>query len=136
MSRALFTQIEGKSDEIMKFITQAPEVRDSPSVSYAVRLACEEIIVNIIHYAYADAADGYIGIDISSSGEELRIEIRDGGIAFNPLEKEPPDISLTAEEREIGGLGIFLVRRMMDKVCYTRKEGENRLLMIKRIAHA
>lgn len=129
----MFTQIEGKVDEIMDFIMLAPEVKERPSVSYAVRLACEEIIVNIIHYAYADVSQGYIGIDIASDRNELRIEIRDAGIPFNPLERELPDISLAPEEREIGGLGIFLVRQMMDQVCYTRKNGENRLLLIKNI---
>lgn len=129
----MFTQIADKADEIMDFIMLAPEVRELPSVSYAVRLACEEIIVNIIHYAYADISQGYIGIDIASDRNELRIEIRDGGTPFNPLERTLPDISLAPEQREVGGLGIFLVRQMMDQVCYTRRNGENRLLLIKNI---
>lgn len=130
----MFRPIEGRADEIMDFIMQAPEVRACPSVSYAVRLACEEIVVNILHYAYAEPSEGYVGIDIFSDRKELRIGIRDGGRPFNPLEREQPDTTLGADEREIGGLGIFLVRQVMDKVCYVREDGENRLLLIKSVA--
>lgn len=131
MSHALFRPITGKEDEILDFIMQAPEVRAHPSVSYAVRLVCEEIIVNIIHYAYPGREDGYIGIDIADDGNALRIMISDGGKPFNPLDSERPDTAKALEDREIGGLGIFLVRQMTDGVSYARADGENRLLLVK-----
>lgn len=133
MSQALFRPIAGREDEILDFIMQAQEVRAHPSVSYAVRLSCEEIIVNIIRYAYPNRTDGYIGIGISGDGNQLCVAIRDGGRPFNPLAYGQPDITLAPENRDIGGLGIFLVRQMMDKVSYTRADGENRLLLIKKI---
>lgn len=133
MSHALFQPIVGKEEEILDFIMQAREVRAHPSVSYAIRLSCEEIIVNIIRYAYPEQTDGYIGVGITDSDGELRIVIWDGGRPFNPLEKELPDTSLTLENRDIGGLGILLMRQMMDKVSYIHTDGENRLLMIKNV---
>lgn len=134
MSHALFRPIAGRADEIIDFIMQTEEVRAYPPVSYAVRLACEEVIVNIIQYAYPAGADGYIRVNLSVESKRLRIEISDGGIPFNPIDKPLPDITLEAEEREIGGLGIFLTRQMMDVAEYEYKEGENRLLLIKDIA--
>ncbi len=135
MSRTLFTQIDGKAGEIVDFIMHTPEVSNFPTASYAVRLACEEIVVNIIRYAYSDISQGYIKIDISLDGRELHIEIRDGGTPFNPLGRETPDTALPPEERDIGGLGIYLVRRMMDRVCYMRHNGENCLLLVKYVSH-
>lgn len=134
MSHALFRPIAGRADEIVDFIMQTEEVRAYPPVSYAIRLACEEVIVNIIQYAYPTGADGYIRVNLSVESKRLRIEISDGGIPFNPIDKPLPDITLEAEEREIGGLGIFLTRQMMDVAEYEYKEGENRLLLIKDIA--
>lgn len=134
MSQALFRPLEGKADEILDFIMQAPEVQAHPSVSYAVRLVCEEIIVNIIHYAYPNTSDGYIGIGITDDDFTLRITIRDGGKPFNPLKRELPDITQALKDRQIGGLGIFLVREMADEVDYTYTDGENRLLLIKHIS--
>lgn len=133
MSHAVFQPIKGRTDEIMDFVLQAPEVRAHPSILYAVRLACEEVIVNIQHYAYTNDMNGYIVIGICSDANELHIEIRDGGKPFNPLERDNPDTGLDPTEREIGGLGIFLVRQVMNEVRYTFHEGENRLLLIKKI---
>lgn len=133
MSHALFHPIAGRADEIVDFIMQTEEVQAYPPIAYAVRLACEEVIVNIIHYAYPSGMDGYIGVNVSAKQESLQIEIYDGGIPFNPIDKPLPNVALEAEEREIGGLGIFLIRQMMDVTEYEYKEGENKLLLIKNI---
>lgn len=135
MSRALFTQIEDRAAEIVDFIMTSPEVSAFPTVSYAVRLACEEIVVNIIRYAYPDRSLGYVGVGISLVGSELRIEISDGGVPFDPLDREWPDTELPPEERDIGGLGILLVCRMMDRVRYMRRGGENCLLLVKNVSY-
>lgn len=133
MSHVLFQSIAGKEEEILDFIMQTREVRAYPFASYAIRLSCEEIIVNIIRYAYPEQTDGYIGVGITDLDGELRIVIWDGGRAFNPLEKELPDTSFILEARDIGGLGILLMKQMMDKVSYIYADGENRLLMIKNV---
>ena len=131
MSHALFRPIAGRSNEIMDFLMHTEEVSAYPSLAYTFRLACEEIIVNIISYAYPVGVEGYIRIDVIETQGELCIEIEDGGIPFNPVEKEEPDITLKLEEREIGGLGIFLVLRLMDVVEYRREGGQNKLVLKK-----
>lgn len=133
MSRALFQPIIGRADEIVNFLIHTEEVMAYPSLAYAVRLSCEEIIVNIISYAYPVGTDGYIGVNVTKEQGTLCIEIQDGGIPFNPLEKEDPDISQKLEERDIGGLGIFLVFQMMDEVEYKYEEGKNTLKLRKKI---
>lgn len=132
MTHALFRPIEGKEDIILDFIMHTHEVRAFPSASYAIRLACEEIIVNIIHYAYPDHTDGYIDITITDDGKALYITVCDGGLPFNPLERQRPDTSRNPEDRAIGGLGIFLVRQMMDHVSYSYHYGENKLTLVKK----
>lgn len=100
---------------------------------FKIRLAAEEVLVNIIHYAYPEAP-GKISIDCSTVKEGSRgvcIEIRDTGIPFNILEKPDPDISLPIEQRQIGGLGIFLTRQIMDDIRYARTKDENILQLVK-----
>ena len=100
-----------------------------------VRLAAEEVLVNIIHYAYPEGS-GDIRISCSAVQEGppgIRIEIRDTGIPFNMLEKQDPDITLPMEQREIGGLGIFLTRKIMDEVNYARADDENVLMLVKHL---
>ena len=108
------------------------EVASHPSLSYAIRLVSEEIIVNILNYAYPQQAEGYLTLCLWDEDGEITLEFIDGGIPFNPLDKDDPDISLPLEQREIGGLGIFLVREMMDDVAYTYVNKENRLTIKKK----
>ena len=131
MSHMLFQPVAGRVDEIMDFIMHTEEVSAHPAVEYAVRLACEEVIVNIVSYAYPDRADGYIELDIANEGNRLRIEICDGGRPFNPIERQAPDVTQCLEDRDIGGLGIYLVLRMMDRVTYRYEEGKNKLVLMK-----
>ena len=133
MSHALFQPIIGKADEIMDYLMHTEEVRTYPSLGYTVRLSCEEIIVNIISYAYPPGVNGYIWLNVVVEQEMLCIEIHDGGTPFNPINREDPDIMQDLGEREIGGLGIFLVLQMMDDVEYKYEEGKNKLILKKRI---
>lgn len=98
-----------------------------------IKLAVEEVVTNVILYAYPDRKDQDIRIDMSLENGLLTIVITDNGIAFNPLEREEPDISLPMEERPIGGLGIYLVKQLMTNVTYTRSSGKNTLTMTKKI---
>jgi anti-sigma regulatory factor (Ser/Thr protein kinase) len=99
-----------------------------------IALASEEVLVNVIHYAYPET-EGDLEVEVRkpAQGAGLEIIVRDGGVAFNPLEKEAPDISTPAEERPIGGLGIFMVQQIMDAVGYERRGAENVLTMTKRL---
>ncbi|MCD8267347.1 MAG: ATP-binding protein [Parabacteroides sp.] len=98
-----------------------------------IKLAVEEVVTNVILYAYPGKKDQDIRIDMSLENGLLTIVITDNGIAFNPLEREEPDISLPMEERPIGGLGIYLVKQLMTNVTYTRSSEKNTLTMTKKI---
>ena len=96
-----------------------------------LRLAVEEAVVNVIDYAYPAGQQGDIEIRIMSDGGTLKTVIIDSGVAFDPTVKEKADTSLSAEDRQIGGLGILLVRELMDSINYEREDGKNILTLIK-----
>lgn len=98
-----------------------------------VNLALEEVVVNIMSYAYPEATIGTIHISTSATSSCIKTVIIDSGTPFDPCQLEFPDITLEAEEREIGGLGIFLVRNIMDSVDYAYVGGRNILTLRKRI---
>ena len=105
---------------------------------FQIDLAVEEIFVNISHYAYSPDK-GTVQIDCSvektaDAPAKLTVSFTDKGKAFNPLAKPDPDITLSVEEREIGGLGIFLTKKYMDSVLYERKDNQNILTFTKTIA--
>ena len=104
----------------------------SPKVLFAVNLALEEILTNIISYGYEDNNEHVIVIRLSLKDEELVAEVEDDGRPFNPLEVPEPDISRPLEDRKIGGLGIHLVRNLMDGLEYRRYGGKNISVMKKR----
>ena len=97
-----------------------------------VRLAAEEVLVNVISYAYPDqSGDVTITTEHTIGRVGLQVEISDSGAPFDPLEKPDPDIDVPLEKREVGGLGIFLVKEIADNVSYRRKDGRNILTFIK-----
>ncbi len=99
-----------------------------------IDLAVEEIFVNIAHYSGAEEAELCCGYHISGDGSGmLTVVFKDGGKPFNPLAREDPDITLSAEERGIGGLGIFLTKKFMDSVEYEFSDGKNILKISKKI---
>ena len=103
------------------------------SLARQLRLAVEETVVNVISYAYPTDTEGYVTVKVMSDGHRLKIQIIDAGVAFDPTAKEKADISLSAEERQIGGLGILLVRELMDTINYERANGQNILTLTKEI---
>jgi anti-sigma regulatory factor (Ser/Thr protein kinase) len=99
-----------------------------------IDVAIDELFSNIAYYAYGDeTGDATLRFDFDPSTRMASIAFVDGGAPFNPLERDEPDVSLPPEERGIGGLGIFLVRRTMDLVEYRREDGKNILTIHKRI---
>ena len=135
MDPLYFQPIAGRAEEIIDAILQTKEVASCSKVLYAIHLVCEELVVNITSYAYPSEKDGYIKIIIEKENGCLTICFIDGGIPFNPLERKQPDISLPLEERQIGGLGIFLTTQMMDEVLYKYIDKENVLTIKKYISH-
>ncbi|MCR2802435.1 ATP-binding protein [Paenibacillus soyae] len=98
-------------------------------------LACEELVVNIVHYAYPEGGEHVIEVDVRATSDSVEISVSDGGVPFNPLETDNDPLSLLdmdLEERPIGGLGIFFVQKIMDDVQYEHAGGMNRVRMIKR----
>jgi anti-sigma regulatory factor (Ser/Thr protein kinase) len=92
------------------------------------------VFVNVAHYAYGDGeGDMTLGIVFDADSRVITFRMSDKGIPFDPLKKPDPDITLSAEEREIGGLGIFITKKTMDSVTYAYENGENVLTMTKKI---
>ena len=102
-----------------------------PGLAMNINLAMEEALSNIIFYAFTDSDKHQIKISISLNNKGLTIKITDNGIPFNPLSQHQPDITLPAEERPVGGLGIFLISQIMDKMNYTRQNNQNILTLNK-----
>ena len=94
-------------------------------------LAIEEFTTNSIKYGYDDTEEHLIEVNLSLSSDELVLTIVDDGRAFNPLEAPEPKISTPVEDRPVGGLGIYLVRKMSDQMEYAREGGKNRLTLHK-----
>ena len=120
-------------DKVLDFIGQKLEAADCPvKTQTQISVAAEEIYVNIASYAYQpDTGDAVIRVSVEDG--TAVIEFRDRGVAFDPLAKDDPDVTLSAEERQIGGLGIFMVKKTMDEVLYRREDGENILTIKKKL---
>jgi sigma-B regulation protein RsbU (phosphoserine phosphatase) len=99
-----------------------------------VNLVFDEILSNIISYAYQDESEHEIAIGVDLTPGKLMVSIEDDGIPFNPFAREEPDTSLSVEDREIGGLGIHLVKNVMDEATYHRRQNANLLVLSKNLA--
>lgn len=122
MKQLHFQPIEGKSIEIIETIAQTEELASlDPDMWRAIRVVIEELVLNIVSYSGSD----YIDFEIQGEEDGYTMRFRDGGVPFNPLEREMPNVTLPMEQRQIGGLGIFMVIHMMDTVEYAYVNGEN-----------
>jgi anti-sigma regulatory factor (Ser/Thr protein kinase) len=113
-----------------------------PKAVYLVLLALEELVTNCIKYAYDDRDEHIIRVNLSiedssceesPGGRKLRMTVIDDGRPFDPLQVPAPDLCSEAEDRQAGGLGLFLLRQMADGAGYERRNGTNRLTLIKRM---
>jgi anti-sigma regulatory factor (Ser/Thr protein kinase) len=109
------------------------EVGMDAATTMQMNLAMEEAVVNVMNYDYPIGEKGEIAIEATTDNGMLNFVIKDSGTPFDPTAKEDADTTLSAEERPIGGLGIFLVKQIMDNVSYEYKEGKNVLTLSKRI---
>lgn len=123
-------------DEVLAFVDQRLEENDCPmKVQTQIDIAVEEIFVNIASYAYSpEKGNAEIGVEVSDDPLEVTIRFADSGIPYDPLAKEDPDITLPAEERPIGGLGIYMVKKSMDNVEYEHKDGQNIFIIRKKLS--
>ena len=119
-------------DAVLDFVATELEAAEcSMKLQTQIAIAVEEVFVNIAHYAYNPEVGGAV-IRITV-GDEVWIEFEDKGKPYNPLDVADPDITLAAEEREVGGLGIFMVKKIMDEVEYRHEDNKNVLKIMKRL---
>lgn len=122
-----------KLPEVLDFMEEELTEQGCPArLMNRILIAVEEIFLNIADYAYSHK-DGVVTMVISKEEELLSITFKDSGTPFNPLEKADPKLELELEERNEGGLGIFMVRNMMDEVTYRYENGMNILTIRKKL---
>lgn len=110
------------------------ELNLSPALTLNLNLALEEVVSNVILYAYSyESPENKIFIEFIKSGDQLKFIISDYGKPFDPTTKDEPDITLEAVDRPIGGLGIFLVKQIMDDIAYYRENDMNKLVLYKSV---
>ena len=125
-------KLEGM-DVILAFVSYLLDINGcSARTRTQLRIAVEELYVNVTLYAYPDG-DGWAEIRGSIEDGVATFTLIDSGRPFDPLAKEDPDTMLSGEDREIGGLGIFMVKNTMDEMAYEYRDGCNRLMMRKRL---
>jgi len=120
-------------DQVLAFVDAELEKLDcAPKTQMQIDVAVEELFVNIAHYAYTPA-QGNATIRVLADEEARAVEITfiDRGVPYNPLAKPDPDVTLSAEERKIGGLGIYMVKKSMDDVRYEYRNEQNVLTIRK-----
>ena len=130
-------KLKAVSDNLSKatdFINEILEENGcSMNAQMQIDIALEEIFVNIANYAYSpDTGDVLINCGVENG--EVSITFIDSGKPFDPLKKPDPDITLSAQERDIGGLGIYMVKKYMDNVIYEYSENENKLVITKKLS--
>lgn len=128
-----FNPIYDKSSEIIEYIMCSPEMPTDEGLLFKIRLSVEEVVENIVRYAYENGL-GWLETNVERNPKTtLTIILKDAGVPFNPLAKEDPDLTLSAEDRPIGGLGIFLCKQLMDNVTYKYVDGCNVLTIQKEV---
>ncbi len=136
MNTKLSMKVETRHAELNEIVAAVESMAErekwSPGLVFRVQLAIEEVVLNVMDYGYDEGAHEFELI-LTSEADTLTIEVVDDGRPFDPLNDVPtPDLEATVEERKVGGLGIHLVRTMMDQVNYRREQGRNHLTLIAR----
>jgi len=125
---------ENELSRLVEFIDGfAEEWHLNPEIIMNINLVLEEAFINVISYAYPDRLQHEITFRINREQNTLLMEVEDDGIPFNPLEQNEPDRNLPVEDRPVGGLGIFLIKKLMTETNYKRIGGKNILLLKKEL---
>ena len=129
-------ELEAKVENLPKVLSFIDEVLEGADCSMKIQMqidiAVEEIFVNIANYAYSpEIGTATVRIEVMGDPPAVDITFIDGGVPYDPLAKADPDVTLMAEERQIGGLGIFMVKKSMDDVKYEYLDGHNVLTLKK-----
>jgi anti-sigma regulatory factor (Ser/Thr protein kinase) len=125
-------------NDLLEIKRMAEELEDwcheqsiSDDVTFQLDLVLDEMVSNVIRHGIKDSGQHIIEVTLHRDGQQLTLEIEDDGVPFNPFDAPVPDITKPIEERRPGGLGVFLVRQMMDSLDYERRNGKNYLLIKK-----
>ena len=122
-------------ETVTEFVNAQLELTDCPiRAQMQIDIAIDELFGNIAHYAYnPEVGNATVRVEVSEDPLAVIVTFIDNGIPYDPLRKDDPDITLSAEEREIGGLGVYLVKKSMDEISYEYKNGQNILKIKKNI---
>ena len=120
---------------VTDFVNEQLEALDCPmKAQMQIDIAIDELFGNIAHYAYnPEVGDAIVRVEVVEDPLAVVITFIDHGVPYDPLAKADPNTTLSAEEREIGGLGIFMVKKSMDEIAYEYKDGQNILKIKKRL---
>lgn len=120
-------------ETVTAFVDEQLEEMGCPmKAQMQIDIAIDELFSNIAHYAYTpDTGEATVRVEVTESPLAVIITFIDHGVPYDPLAKEDPDTTLSAEERQIGGLGIYMVKKSMDEIAYRYQDGQN-ILMIKK----
>ena len=130
MESKIFKADVKELDNLFEYSRSLLEVLDFPKRDIImINTALEEVFVNVAKYAYEGT--GEVEVTLSNDKNKVTFVFRDSGRAFNPLEKEDPNLAVNAEDREIGGLGIYMVKNIMDETFYEYKDNHNVLTLVK-----
>ena len=130
-----FYSFELKNDlsELERLCRTCEEIGQDINISdrtiFEMNLALDELFTNIISYGFQDCQEHIIKVTITTEGDQLQMRIEDDGVPFNPLESKTPEFQCGIEECKIGGLGIHLIRKLMDDVHYKRVADKNILVL-------
>ena len=127
--RSQLDELARALDHIEDLLLQQAAERELAS---EMRLIAEEGLANIVRHAYEPDEEGEIEVVLALTETEVRLELRDSGRPFNPLEHPEPDLEAPVEERPLGGLGVHLIRTLTDAQTYTRQGTVNVLVLVKR----
>jgi serine/threonine-protein kinase RsbW len=122
--------LQAAGESLSRWLTRCKAPQE---VEHFARLALEEFVTNSIKYGYDDSNEHVIEVSLRLSVTELMVTFRDDGRPFDPVKAPEPDLDVPIEEREVGGLGIYLVRKMADKMTYAREGGKNQLVLHKKL---
>ena len=136
MSANLTLNMEARLDEIERIHTAVDILAEAegwePELLFQIKLVLEEMGTNIVKYGYDEGGEQEFRITLMSESRALTMEIMDNGKPFDPFaDSPPPDLDSSVEERPIGGLGVYLVRKLMDEAHYRREDGMNKVTLIK-----
>ena len=133
MKKMILTAEVDRMDDVLDFINAELESHDVPMKTIMqIDIAVEELFVNIAHYAYnPDVGEATVAVDVEEAPPCAVIRFIDRGKPYDPLSREDPDVTLGVDDRQIGGLGIYMVKKSMDEVVYTYEDGQNILTIRK-----